>query len=112
MTAAVGGGPGELVAVERWFVSQGVPHFIDQYRARTDIWTRALPLLVIAYLAGGFRALDIYSWSLGKNLLASALVIGVLVVGWVVTNIVLRRRWWTWPKEIGKPELAAFVIGP
>jgi hypothetical protein len=104
--------PGELVEVERWFVHRGVPHFIDHYAARTDIWTRALPLLVIAYLVGGFRALDIYSWSLGKNLLVSAIIIAVLVVGWVVANIALRRPWLSRPREIGKPELVAFVIGP
>jgi hypothetical protein len=35
-----------------------------------------------------------------------------LVAGWVIANIVLRRPWLTRPREIGKPELVAFVIGP
>ena len=64
--------------MERWFVRRGVPHLIDQYAAATDIWTRALPVLVIAYVVGGFRALDIHAWSLGKNLVASAIVVVVL----------------------------------
>jgi len=109
--------PDQLAEVERWFVRRGVPHFIDHYAAVTDIWTRALPLLVLAYLVGGFRALDIYSWSLEKNLLASAIIIAVLLAGWVIANIVLRRgqnrgRWLTRPTEVGPPELIAFVIGP
>jgi hypothetical protein len=102
----------DIPRLERWFVARGVPHFIDHYAARTDIWTRAAPLLVLAYLVGGFRALDIRHWSLGKNLLASAIIVAVLLAGWVVANIVLRRPWLTRPRVIGKPELVAFVIGP
>ena len=102
----------QVEAVERWFVARGVPHFIDDYAARTDIWTRALPILLLAYFAGGLRALDIYSWSLGRNIAAAAVVIAVLVIGWVVANIVFRRPWLSRPSEIGKPELVAFVIGP
>jgi len=104
--------PDQLAEVERWFVHRGVPHFIDHYAAVTDIWTRALPLLVIAYLVGGFRALDIYSWSLEKNLLASAIIVAVLLAGWIIANIFLRRPWLTRPTEIGTPELVAFVVGP
>ena len=102
----------ELDAVEHWFVRRGVPHFIDHYTAGTDIWTRALPLLVVAYIVGGFRALDIYSWSLARNLLASAIIIAVLVCGWVVANLVLRRPLSSHPTEVGTAELIAFVIGP
>ena len=45
---------------ERWFVHQGLPHFIEGYNAGSDIFTRSIPALVVAYLAGGFTALDIY----------------------------------------------------
>ena len=102
----------ELVDIERWFVRRGVPHFIDDYAAGTDIWTQALPLMIAAYVLGGFRALDIYSWSLAKNLLASAMIIAVLLVGWAIANLVLRRPLFSHPTEVGNAELAAFVIGP
>ena len=46
--------------IEHWFVKRGVPHFIAHYTATTDIWTRSAPLLAIAYVAGGFNALDLY----------------------------------------------------
>ena len=39
-------------AIERWFVRRGVPHFIDDYRATTNVWTRAFPVLVVLFVAG------------------------------------------------------------
>lgn len=98
--------------IERWFARRGVPHFIDDYAATTDIWTRSAPLLLVAYVAGGFNALDLHDWSLGENLAASALVLGVLIAAWVVTNLVRRRPAFARPTVIGAPELAAFVLGP
>jgi hypothetical protein len=97
---------------ERWFVHRGVPHFIDHYAATTDIWTRSAPLLAIAYVAGGFNALDLYEWSLAKNLAMSALVLGVLAASWAITNLVRRRSLTSRPEAIGTPELTAFVLGP
>jgi hypothetical protein len=102
----------DLTAVEHWFVTSGVPHFIDRYRARTDIWTRALPILVIAYVLGGLVALDVEHWSLARNLAALAVVVAVLVAAWAITNIGRGRPWFSRPREVGKPELVAFVIGP
>lgn len=102
----------DLAEVERWFVDKGVPHLIEDYSARSDIWTRALPLLLIAYFVGGFQALDIYGWSLGKNLGAAAIVLAVLVVSWVIANLALRRPWFDIPSKIGWVELVAFVVGP
>jgi len=98
--------------IENWFISRGVPHFITNYSARTDIWTRALPFLIVAYLAGGLNALNLAEWSLGRNLVAAGITIASLVLGWSLTNLVLQRPFLAIPKEIGKPELVAFVIGP
>lgn len=98
--------------IETWFISRGVPHFITNYSARTDIWTRALPFLILAYLAGGLNSLNLAEWSAGRNLVAAGLTIASLILGWSVTNLVLKRPFWAVPKEIGKPELVAFVIGP
>ncbi len=108
------GGPAAVddQAIERWFARRGVPHFIEDYTATTDIWTRSAPLLLIAYVAGGFNALDLRDWSLGENLLGSALVIGVLVATWAVTNLSRRRPLLSRPTVVGAPELAAFVVGP
>ena len=98
--------------IEGWFIGRGVPHFIVDYSARTDIWTRAIPLLILAYLAGGLNALNLADWSAGRNIVAGGVTIAVLVLGWAITNLVLRRPFWSIPTEVGRPELAAFVIGP
>ena len=31
--------------VERWFIRRGLPHFIHNYNAAEDVFTRALPIL-------------------------------------------------------------------
>lgn len=101
-----------VVDVEQWFVRRGVPHFIDDYAATTDIWTRSLPVLLVAYVARGFNALDLYEWSWQRNLVAGLAVVVVLVIGWVVTDLVRGRPPFRSPEVLGTPELAAFIIGP
>jgi hypothetical protein len=98
--------------IERWFVRRGVPHFIGDYAATTDIWTRSIPTLVVAYLAGGLHALDLRTWTWQRNLVAGLVIVAALAIGWSVTNIVRRRRWLAMPTVVGWPELAVFVIGP
>ncbi len=102
----------DRAAIERWFIRRGLPHFIDGYSAGTDIWTRSLPVLGIAYVAGGLNALDLYDWSVARNLAAAALVLFVLVAGLVVANLARRRPAFSVPRTIGPAELSLFVIGP
>ena len=98
--------------VERWFIRRGVPHFIDDYAALTDIWTRAIPVLLVAYVAGGLNALKLVDWSWQRNLMAVLVVVAILALGWAATNILRNRPWFARPREIGPPELVAFVVGP
>jgi ABC-type phosphate/phosphonate transport system permease subunit len=98
--------------VGRWFVERGVPHLIEDDRASTDIWSRAWPILLIAYAAGGMFALDVNHWSLARNLLATVVIVAVLASMVVITNAVARRPLLSRPRSIGAPELAAFVVGP
>ncbi len=102
----------DIAAIEDWFVQRGVPHLIEDYAARTDIWTRALPLLVVAYVAGGLNALDVAGWSWQRNVLAAIVVIGILFAGWALTNVLLGRPFLSRPTQVGPPELVAFVLGP
>jgi hypothetical protein len=98
-------------AIEQWFVSRGIPHLMADYSARTDIWTRALPLLGIGYLLGGLNALDL-NRSLGWNVVVSVVVLIILALTWALMNRLRHRPFLSRPKEIGPPELAVFVIGP
>ena len=43
---------------ESWFVKRGLPHFIDEYRATTDVWTRAAPFLILIFFAELAFSLD------------------------------------------------------
>jgi hypothetical protein len=101
-----------IVDIERWFVRRGVPHFIDDYAATTDIWTRSLPMLIIAYVALGLNALNLHDWSWQRNVLASMAVIALLALAWVITNRARGRALFARPDVVGAPELAVFVIGP
>ncbi len=97
--------------IEQWFIGRGIPHLIDGYSARTDIWTRALPLLGLGYLLNGLNALNVAKsivWNAGVALVA----IVILTTTWAITNRVRHRRILARPRKIGIPELAAFVIGP
>jgi hypothetical protein len=102
----------EREEIEQWFITRGLPHFIDGYSAGTDIWTRSLPVLGIAYLAGGFNALDLENWSLRRNLVAVAVILAVLIAGIAIANLLRGRRAFSIPRTVGPGELALFVIGP
>lgn len=100
--------------IERWFVGRGVPHFVESKTDGSilDAWTRALPLLVIAYLLLGFNALDLYNWTLAENLAAAALVMVLLVAAWAISNRLRGVTTFARPTDIDAPELTLFVLGP
>ena len=88
-----------------------MPHFIEHYDARQDIWTRSLPLLVVLYVLRGLYALDLDE-GVGFNILALLLVVAVLLATWSVTNLLRRRPAFARPPEVGPWELSVFVVGP
>lgn len=106
------GGPGTAVEIERWFLRRGVPHFIDRAHSTVfDTWTRALPLLVPAYLLLGLNALDL-GRALARNLVIAAIVLVVALGTWVVANVVRRRPPFARPDDIDWPEILLFLAGP
>ena len=100
--------------IERWFVRRGVPHLVESDTDDTvlDTWTRALPLLVIAYVLLGLNALDLREWSVAQNLAATAGVIAMLVAAWVLSNRLRGAASFARPTDIDAPELLLFVFGP
>lgn len=103
-----------LREIELWFVERGVPHFVESKTDGSilDAWTRALPILVVAYLLLGFNALNLAEWSLGQNLLAAAGVVAMLVSAWAISNRLHGVDTFARPTDIDAPELALFLIGP
>ena len=109
MTAPAGPNRSEI---ERWFIARGVPQFIDGYDAGRDIFTRSIPALIVAYLLGGFTALDIYRWSLWRNVAVAVAVVALLVVTWVGANGLRGHPLLERPRQVGPFELTVFVLGP
>ena len=102
---------GEREQVERWFLRQGLPHLIHDYRASTDVFTRALPFLLVVFLFNVIGAFGdrFTGWAqAGIAVLSSVLILG----GAIVVNVVRGRRPLQLPNEVGRPELAMFVILP
>ncbi|MDP2292438.1 MAG: hypothetical protein Q8M22_14700 [Actinomycetota bacterium] len=98
--------------MEQWFIRRGLPHFIEPYSAGPDVWSRASPVLLVAYVAGGLHGLDLKNWSWQRNLAAGAVVVALLFATWMLTNRLRHRPALSRPRELGVPELAAFLIGP
>ncbi|MDO9174057.1 MAG: hypothetical protein Q7V62_04575, partial [Actinomycetota bacterium] len=98
--------------MEQWFIRRGLPHFIEPYSAGPDVWSRAAPVLLVAYVAGGLHGLDLQHWSWQRNVAAGAVVVALLFATWMLTNRLRHRPALSRPRELGVPELAAFLIGP
>ena len=100
-------------AIERWFVRRGVPQFIDDYRATTNVWTRAFPVLVVLFVVGIGTELGLESeFGAGWSALLVAGVVAAVVGLLVGVNRVLGRGLFERPEHVGLPELALFVVVP
>ena len=99
-----------VVEIERWFIRRGVPHFIDRYNARDDIFTRASPLLSFWFLIAmsGFSPFNTATDN-ALNLVAGiAILLGLLFV----SNRRSGRPLLSFPSRIGAPSLTIFVVLP
>ncbi len=103
---------GQLGAIEDWFVARGVPHFVERRPSVWEIWGRAIPLLVGAYLLLGLNALDLADWTWLGNALAAMFVLAVLVLTWIGANLLRGRPPLQRPDTIGPVELALLVVAP
>ena len=101
----------DIEAVERWFLRRGIPHFIHDYRATEDVFTRAAPLLTLVFLAEVAGALN-DEWPAWANVAAGVGGLVVLLGIWALVNRLRGRRPLARPDDVGTVELAVFVLGP
>lgn len=96
---------------ERWFVRRGVPHFIADYSAAEDIWTRATPFLAFVVFAELFLTFgdDVSGWSQAVVFSAG---VAFIAAAFAVINRLRGRSLFSPPEDIGPLELAAFVLVP
>jgi hypothetical protein len=101
-----------LSAVERWFVRRGVPHFHAGYRATTDVWTRAVKILPLWFVAGALNGLNA-RYGFWGNLGAVVLALAVMAIVIVGANLARGQRpAFAWPRRLGAVELTLFVLAP
>ncbi|HEX6116316.1 MAG TPA: hypothetical protein VFY99_04400 [Solirubrobacterales bacterium] len=101
----------ELRAYERRFRRAGLPLFIEDFRASTNVFNRAAPVLAISFVAQMLNAANL-DWSPLANVAAvvGGLVILVLAVG--IANRARERPFLSIPRTVGKVELALYVLVP
>ncbi|NND02850.1 MAG: hypothetical protein HKN91_08685 [Acidimicrobiia bacterium] len=97
--------------VERWFIRRGVPHFISGYSATDDVLTRALPVLVFAFLLSAVASIDL-DWPWWGITLAIIGGLGVLLAAWAGLNTVRGRPRWALPDSVGGVEIGVFLLVP
>jgi len=101
----------DLAEYERRFRSAGLPLFIEDYSAREDVFTRATPFLALVFLGEMLGAVQL-DWSLAANIAAALGGLAVLLLAFGLLNRLRERPFWSLPEEVGRTELAAFVLLP
>src|SRR3954463_3311639 len=96
---------------ERQFRRAGLPAFIDDYSASRDVFTRAAPLLTLIFLGEMLGAIDL-QWSWVANVGAAVGGLLILVAAWALANVARGRAPYSLPRDVGKVELALFVLVP
>ena len=97
--------------VEEWFLSRGVPHFIDGYSVTRDVFTRTLPPLTLILLLELALALNSH-WAWWVNVLVAGGSFAALLGVWALTNALRHRPLFARPDRVGPTELAVFVLVP
>lgn len=101
----------QQTSVDRWFVDRGVPHLIADYSASEDIFTRMFRFLVVVMFAELFLTFsdDIDGWAQAALFFSG---LAVLLGAIAVVNRIRGRRWNQIPDQVGRLELAVFVLVP
>ena len=96
---------------ERGFRRAGLPLFVADRSAATDVFNRAAPLLGLVFLGEMLGALNL-DWSPLANIAALAGGLATLLVAIALTNKARGRPAAAIPQDVGRVELALFVIVP
>ena len=100
-----------LAATEKWFRRRGIPHFIEDYSARRDVLTKALPFLILTAV---FEVTLVFNpeWAWWINVLLVAGACAALAAIWAGINFLRGRPLRALPEQVGAVELAVFLLAP
>ncbi|MCW3065786.1 MAG: hypothetical protein JWN32_2958 [Solirubrobacterales bacterium] len=101
----------EVAACERRFRRAGLPLLIEDYSARDDVFTRAVPLLGLVFAGEVLGAVDL-KWSFLANIAAAVGGVAILLGTLALVNRAAGRPTLARPDRVGRVELAAFVVVP
>jgi hypothetical protein len=104
-------GEATVAEYEARFRRAGLPLLIEDRSAREDVWTRTLPVLVLVFAVEALGAINL-NWPWWQNLLALCGAGAVLVAAWALSNRARGRPPLARPRDIGRVELAGFVVIP
>lgn len=96
---------------EREFRRAGLPLLTEDYSASEDIFNRAVPLLGLVLVLEILGPLNRNFSTLG-NLAAVAAALLLMLVALGSMNRMRHREFFSLPRKVGRPELAAFVFIP
>jgi len=100
-----------LAETEDWFVHHGIPHFIDDFKASEDVWTRAVGFLTLVFFAELFLTFgqDVSGWQQAAAFFGG---LAIVLAAVMVLNRFRGRTPLARPNTIGAGELALFVLIP
>jgi hypothetical protein len=100
-----------LSKTEGWFVSRGLPFFIEDRKATDDVFTRALPLLAVYFVISMMVVLSLHL-TIPQRIGGAALGVGLLFVAHVARNLISGRGALARPHRIGWVEIGALMVIP
>ena len=100
-----------LSVYEHRFRRAGLPLLIEDYSASTNVFNRAVPLLVLVFFGEvlGATSLD---WSFAVNVAAALGGFAILLCAGAIVNRIRGRSTFAVPDDVGRIELGAFVLLP
>ncbi len=100
-----------LAVTEKWFRRRGIPHFIEDYSARRDVLTRALPFLIVTAVFEVTLVFKVdWAWWINVPFVAGACA--ALAATWAGLNILRGRPLRALPQRVGAVELVVFLLAP
>ncbi|MCB8971900.1 MAG: hypothetical protein M9964_04460 [Solirubrobacterales bacterium] len=100
-----------IAACRARFREAGLPLLDEEFTASTNVFNRAAPLLALVFLGEMLGAIQL-DWSPLANVAAALGGLAILLGVWMVLNRIRERPLLAMPEDVGKVELAAFVIVP
>lgn len=100
-----------IAACRARFREAGLPLLDEEFSASTNVFNRAAPLLALVFLGEMLGAIQL-DWSPLANVAAALGGLAILLGVWMVLNRIRNRPLLAMPEDVGRVELAAFVIVP